>query len=143
MGIKRDPADNWFSKCVRERTDYTCEVCFKSYDRSSTGLHCSHYHGRANKSVRWHGDNAFAHCFGCHQKMGANPHEFQLWAEKTLGSGRYDILTERKNDINMAKQMFKDNKAGHIAKHYKKQHAILSEKRNNGETEYLEFDDYC
>jgi len=68
---------------------------------------------------------------------------FSSWTEKTLGSGRYEILTERKNDINMAKQMFKDNKAGHIAKHYKKQHAILSEKRNNGETEYLEFEDYA
>lgn len=74
--------------------------------------------------------------------MGANPHEFQLWVEKILGSGRYAILTERKNDINIGKQMFKDNKAGHIAKHYKKQHAILSEKRADGETEYLDFEEY-
>ena len=142
MGIKRDAADSWFSKCVRERTNYTCEVCHKQYERSSTGLHCSHYHGRSNKSVRWHGDNAFAHCFGCHQKMGANPHEFQLWTENILGSGRYDLLTERKNDTNLGKQLHKDNKAGLIAKHYKEQHGIMSEKRADGETMYLDFEDY-
>jgi hypothetical protein len=74
--------------------------------------------------------------------MGANPHEFQLWTENILGSGRYELLTERKNDTNLAKQLHKDNKAGLIAKHYKEQHAIMSEKRADGETMYLDFEDY-
>ena len=142
MGIKRDAADNWFSKCVRERTNYTCEVCFKVYDRSSTGLHCSHYFGRANKSVRWHGDNAFAHCYGCHQRMSSNPHDFTYWAKLMLGDSRYEMLLDRKNDSNMAKQLVKDNKAGLIAKHYKEQHKILVEKRNDGETLYTDFESY-
>lgn len=142
MGIKRDAADHWFSKCVRERTNYVCEVCLKPYDRSSTGLHCSHYFGRANKSVRWHGDNAFAHCYGCHQKMGSNPHDFTRWAEKILGQGRYDLLIERKNDINTAKQLLKDNKKGLIAKHYKQQHKKMCEQRSSGETQYIDFINY-
>jgi len=142
MGIKRDAADHWFSKCVRERTDYTCEVCFKQYDRSSTGLHCSHYFGRANKSVRWHGDNAFAHCYGCHQKMSANPHDFSRWAERILGEGRYALLVERKNDTNTAKQLVKDNKAGLIAKHYKQQHELILDKRREGHSRYIDFENY-
>jgi len=140
--MKRDRADHYFSLCIRERTDYTCQVCHKAYPRNSTGLHCSHFFGRANKSVRWHTDNAFAHCYGCHLRMGANPHDFSSWAVKMLGQERYEILVERKNDISMAKQLFKDNKAGFVANHYKEQHKILLNLRNLGEIQYIEFEDY-
>ncbi|HAI19363.1 MAG TPA: hypothetical protein DCM10_15825 [Xanthomarina gelatinilytica] len=142
MGIKRDAADSWFSKCVRERTNYTCEYCHKQYDRSSTGLHCSHYWGRASKSVRWAGDNAFSHCYSCHQKLSANPHDFTYWVNKMLGDTRYEALLDKKNDTSIGKQLLKDNKAGLIAKHYKEQHKILTEKRQQGETLYIDFIDY-
>ena len=142
MGIKRDAADNWFSKCVRERTDYTCEVCFKQYDRSSTGLHASHFWGRGSKSTRWAGSNAFAHCYSCHQKLSANPHDFTHWVRMSLGETGYEMLLERKNDTNLGKQLVKDNKAGLIAKHYREQHKILIQKRQDGDTGYIDFIDY-
>ena len=99
MGIKRDAADNWFSKCVRERANYTCEV-------------------------------------------SANPHDFTHWVTASLGEARYEWLMDRKNDTNMAKQLVKDNKAGLIAKHYKEQHKILVEKRQDGETLWTDFESY-
>jgi hypothetical protein len=49
---------------------------------------------------------------------------------------------DRKNDTNMAKQLVKDNKAGLIAKHYKEQHKILVEKRQDGETLWTDFESY-
>ena len=143
MAIKRSRTDHYFSLCVRERTNYTCEVCFKQYDRSSCGLHCSHYFGRANKSVRWHSDNAFAHCYGCHQKLGANPHDFAFWVQKMLGEGRYDLLVERKNDTSLAKDLVKDDKKGLIAKHYQTEYKLLRYMREQGETKYIDFTDYA
>ena len=142
MGIKRDAADNWFSKCVRERANYTCEVCHKQYDRSSTGLHASHFWGRSSKSTRWAGSNAFSHCYSCHQKLSANPHDFTHWVKMTLGETRYEMLLDQKNDINLGKQLVKDNKAGLIAKHYRKEHKILIQKRIDGQFGYIEFSDY-
>jgi len=142
MPLKRDRADHYFSLCVRERADYHCEVCFKQYDRSSTGLHCSHFFSRANKSVRWHKDNAFSHCYGCHQKLGSNPHDFTHWCQMILGDARYEMLIERKNDITLAKQLVKDNKAGHLAKHYNTQYKLLRYMREQGETGYIDFEDY-
>jgi len=59
-----------------------------------------------------------------------------------LGDSRYEMLLDRKNDSNMAKQLVKDNKAGLIAKHYKEQHKILVGKRNDGETLYTDFESY-
>ena len=140
--LKRSRSDHYFSQCVRERTNYTCEICHKQYDRSSMGLHCSHFFGRANKSVRWHSDNAFAHCYGCHVRMGSNPHDFTHWVQMTLGQGRYDLLVERKNDLNLAKQLVKDDKAGHSAKHFSQQLKALRAAREDGETSRIEFEDY-
>ena len=59
-----------------------------------------------------------------------------------LGEVRYEALLEKKNDISIGKQLLKDNKAGLIAQHYKEQHKILVEKRQEGETLYLDFSDY-
>ena len=60
----------------------------------------------------------------------------------TLGQGRYDLLVERKNDLNLAKQLVKDDKAGHIAKHFNQQLKALRAAREDGETSRLEFEDY-
>lgn len=59
-----------------------------------------------------------------------------------LGETRYEALLDKKNNTNIGKQLHKDNKSGHIAKHYKEQHKILVEKRKEGETLYLDFIDY-
>ena len=79
MGLKRSPADEAFSKCVRERANYCCERCGKGYDASSTGLHCSHHFSRRHRSIRWCGDNAMALCYACHEWYGGNPADSGAW----------------------------------------------------------------
>ncbi len=142
MAIKTKPSDKWFSKCVRERANYTCERCHRQYDRSSTGLHCSHYHGRANRSTRWDKDNCFSICYSCHIFLGANPYDHTKFVESLLGDGKYELLLERKNDISLGKMFAKDDKAGHIAKHYREQLRELQQKRADGETGYVDFISY-
>lgn len=142
MAIKTQPSDSWFSKCIRERQDYVCEMCHKQYDRSSTGLHCSHYHGRGNKSTRWDKDNCFSLCYSCHMYVGANPYEHTKFVENLLGNTRYQLLLDRKSSISLGKILVKDNKAGLIAKHYRQQLKEMKEKRANGEVGYIDFMNY-
>jgi len=129
MGIKITPADSAFSKCIRTRDHYTCQRCSTSYTPSDTGLHCSHFHGRGNWSVRLDPENAESHCYGCHQYFEANPHEFSsYWLEK-MGQGAYDLLLERKLDIDLSKMYRKTKGKGDIAKHFR------------GELESMEYGD--
>ena len=126
-GIKTTPADQAFSLCVRARAGWRCEVCNTQYQKGAQGLHCSHFHGRGNWGVRLDPDNASAHCFGCHQKMGANPHEHTDWTRNKLGEFRYQALIERKNDISLGKLYRKTKGKGEIAKHYRDQLKLLED----------------
>ena len=139
MGIKRTPLDAVFSDLVRERADWTCEVCGKEFpDRKGAGLHCSHYWGRRGASTRHHGDNCFAHCFGCHQKLGSNPELFRSWVFKELGEIRYDDLTLRANKPR--KYTKADRKEMLI--HFKAQLEYLKKRRKEGQTGYILFMEY-
>jgi len=121
MAIKITPADSWFSKCVRQRAGWACEYCGAQYDQSSQGLHCSHFHGRGNWSVRFHPDNVAALCYGCHRFMEANPHEHTKWFKERIGEGMYQILLELKEDKDLAKQYRKTKGKGDISTHFKHQ----------------------
>lgn len=144
--IKISPADRWFSKCVRESQDWTCEVCKTKYPENAQGLHCSHYFGRRNYSVRFCAGgsggvtNAFSHCFGCHQKMGSNPYDFTKWVTDTIGEGALEILIEKRNDINAAKMIKKNLKD--VAAHYKLEFEGLQARRAGGDSGVLTFTPY-
>lgn len=143
--ISIDSADRFFSLCVRERADWTCECCGKKYEPEYTdeglpknqGLHCSHYFGRANKALRWFGLNAFAHCYGCHSKFEGSPHEFMLWVLGRLGQELYDLLCEKSKD--MAYGRDNQRRRSEIGEHYKRELAVMTHLRNSGKTGRIEF----
>lgn len=95
FGIKRTLADKLFSDCIRIRDKWTCQRCLTPYEPPTAGLHCSHFWGRGNKSVRFDFENAAAMCFKCHQILGANPHEHRELFLKRLGQKKYDALGVR------------------------------------------------
>lgn len=120
--IKKTPADNAFSNCVRERAGWCCERCGTYYPEGKRmGLHCSHFHGRGNWGVRFDPNNAFSHCFGCHRYFEANPHEFREWVAEKIGDGAYEMLLERKNDVSIGKMVRRTKGRGDIAKHYREE----------------------
>ena len=84
--------DRHFSKLVRTRAGWKCECCGKQYLENAQGLHCSHFFGRRSRATRWMQDNAAAHCWSCHQKLGANPVLFNEWIVERLGQERVDEL---------------------------------------------------
>ena len=137
-GVKRTPADDAFSKCVRERADYTCERCGSVHQRGSNGLHCSHIYSRRHRTIRWAGDNAQALCFYCHKWYGGNPADSGLWINDLMGEGYIAILREKRDSmVKVPKSEEKD-----IAKHYREQLRILEQRRAEGETGRIEFESY-
>jgi hypothetical protein len=136
--MKRSPADDAFSKCVRARTDYKCERCGKQFLPTSSGLHCSHVFSRRHRTIRWCAENAQALCYTCHEWYGGNPIESGKWVESVLGRGVIDLLIEKRNaKVKVSKQEEKE-----IASHYRIQLSILNDRREAGETGYLEFESY-
>jgi hypothetical protein len=135
--VKRTKLDIVVSKLVRERAEWKCERCEKYFPegRGRQGLDASHLYGRRHKSTRWHPDNIFAHCRGCHQYLGSNPPVFAKWALDQLGETRYDWLMRRHN------QVVKYTKADleEMYQHYKAQLAYLERRRRDGEKGYIDF----
>lgn len=136
--IKRDKRDEVFSMLVRERAGWTCEACGKYYPEGQRqGLHCSHIFSRRHRATRWSPDNAAAHCFSCHQRLGGDPVEFARWAETYLGEGRLRLLREKAHSIcKLTKADLED-----IYKHLKAEHKRISGLRSNGVAGRIEFDD--
>ena len=137
--MKRDKRDAIFSNLVRERAGWTCENegCGKYYPEGQRqGLHCSHFFGRRYRSTRWHPDNAAAHCFSCHQKLGENRVDFTAWISQHLG----DIGRERIRHLSQIVARFSKRQLEDIYWHMKDQHKAMLAKRANGETGRIEFD---
>lgn len=136
MKIKIDPADRYFSLCVRERAGNRCEVCARSSE--DYRIDCSHLFSRRHNATRWNPFNAFAHCFVCHQRLGGNPVEFTRWAESKLGPAKVEALRVKHQ---MTLKLSAKDKA-FIADHYRKEHKAMLAKRKEGNTGYLQFKDW-
>ncbi len=95
FNIKRSKADILFSLYIRTRDKWTCQRCFVEYPENAPGLHCSHFWGRGNRSVRFDPENAIAACFKCHQVLGSNPQDHRDLFLKRLGEEKYDALGRR------------------------------------------------
>lgn len=136
--MKISPADSYFSKCVRAANDYTCYRCGTKYDKSSTGLHCSHNFSRRHRTIRWCKDNALPLCYSCHQFFGGNPLDSGLWLLSEFGEEFFDRLREKMHSkVKVSKLEEKE-----IAKHYKEQLAIIEQKRAEGVEGFIDFLSY-
>lgn len=138
MGIKINLADSYFSKCVRASNQYICERCGTQYDKSSTGLHCSHIFSRRHRTIRWCKDNAQSLCMACHSWLGGNPADSGAWLTETLGEAHLEILREKMNSkVKVSKLEEKD-----IAKHYREQLKLIEQAIANGETGVIDFESW-
>lgn len=136
MALKRTKLDRVFSDLVRERAEWTCERCETFYPEGRRqGLDCSHLFSRRHRNTRWHPDNAFAHCRGCHQYLGGNPVEFAGWAKHQLGEARFEDVSRRHHMT--VKYTKADLEEMYI--HYKAQLEYMRKRRANGEKGYIDF----
>lgn len=139
--IRVSAADQWFSKCVRQRAGWKCERCGKDYSENRRGLSCSHVIGRAWLPTRFCPTNVTALCFGCHAIVTANPLEhIRVWAAaRRRGLSTLDKLDEQALDEDVHKQV--RSKEKHISKYYRE---TYREMVATGEKEFKEVDyDFC
>ena len=134
--VKRSATDKHFSDCVRERAGWRCERCGTYYPEGDRqGLHCSHLYSRSKKSVRWHPQNAAAHCYGCHQYLGGRPQIFENWRREYLGqaiAGQMERIAHKTKKLNTDQE--KDIRA-FLRSEIKRMQKL----RNDGETGRIEF----
>lgn len=107
--MKRDKYDKTFSDYIRLRDKYTCQRCFKKYQKGDTGIHCSHYMGRTNQSTRYDEENAETLCHGCHSYFEDRKQTYYRdFKMKQLGEERLIALEQRSRQIKKWKVGEKD-----------------------------------
>lgn len=135
MALKRDKYDAVFSELVRERTNWQCDYCGRYFHDDHSKLHCSHFKSRRHKATRYHPFNAFAHCIGCHRKLGEDPFEFTMHANLTYG----EMTIERVAYLAAMPARLKQWQMDDIYQHMKGQITLMREKRLEGCTGRIEF----
>lgn len=100
MKIKRDAADDIFSKFIRLR-DKKCRRCGSPVQLNDKGdpisHQASHFQGRRKEATRFDEDNVDCLCGGCHSYFTANPAEHYEWQVKTKGQKLVDNIVLRSN----------------------------------------------
>lgn len=92
--------DSLFSEFIRKRAIQGvggCERCLTTKPDYKK-LQCSHFWGRARKSIRWDEDNAVGLCGACHLYLTAHPAEHADFFKKLL-SDKYDLLEGRMRNL--------------------------------------------
>lgn len=136
MKIRRDKADDLFSKLVRERAGWCCETCNKYFPEGHRqGLHCSHLYSRRHGALRYFPGNAIAQCFGCHQRYGADPVEFTYMIEGIFGRKHMENLMVKKQGTLKIPTWYK----AEIIKRLKAELDRMQEKRADGNNGRIEF----
>jgi hypothetical protein len=137
MTVKPKPADGYFSKLIRERADWRCEICGQKFtEETRGGLHCSHHVSRVKLSVRWSPLNASAHCASCHKTMGDSPLLHAEWIMAHLGAKSYARLKIQAERLMPLKKH--DHKE--IIANLKASLKHMQSQREAGETGRLEFE---
>ena len=142
MSLKRTPADDAFSRCIRERADWTCELCGTVYPEAqatgrSRGLHCSHFIGRGNWSVRFNSSNAFCHCYACHVRFGSDKYIQEKHYLDIFGGGKLVFLEFGKNSTFLGRDAKKSQRE--ISAHYRQEYERMRKLRAKGQRGRIEF----
>lgn len=144
MKIKRSSADDWFSKCVRIRSNWICENCGIDLSNDKGRLHCSHFISRSYNIVRYNPSNALSHCVSCHDILGGgrwgggNIAEFTANYDRTHGEENRELMRRlSKYPFNKHKHYIKE-----ISDFYREAYKEMEEERKQGNESRLEFSNY-
>lgn len=88
--------DARFRRMIRDRDDWRCRRCGRSYVPGSTDLHAAHGFTRGVPATRYDPDNALSLCAEpCHPLVDSDPIvKRELWIRE-IGEASYDALAGR------------------------------------------------
>jgi hypothetical protein len=132
--IKNRTIDTTFSKLIRERDDYICQVAScphcGNHSLRNGGAECSHYRGRRYLAGRWHPDNCITLCHFAHRDIDQGPQALHVKLMiEVLGETRHDALVERLQKT----FRYPQHERIDMHNHYKAQLRYLERRRNEGE----------
>jgi hypothetical protein len=94
-----DTLDDLFRVYIRKRAIHRvggCERCGR-LKSSYKDLQTAHCHTRSKFATRWHPDNAFGLCGGCHMYLDSHPEEKIAFCKEKLGELTYAKLVMESN----------------------------------------------
>lgn len=109
-GVKRWPADKWFSLCVRHAANYQCESC-----GGEANENC-HIYGRRKFSIRWAAMNCVALCHTCHNRFTGEPCEWTDFIDSRWPGRREQLLIKLRTPGKNTPEI-----RAAISKHYNKE----------------------
>ena len=122
--VKLRKSDTLFSHYIREKNNWTCQICGKYCGENNNlgKLEASHFYGRGRENTRMDEDNVVSLCFRCHNSYGhgENRPAYESFMKKKLGQEGFDLLTIRANtykkrddimDLIIIENMIKELKA--------------------------------
>ena len=134
--IKITPADAALSKCVRERSAWTCDRCGAKHLENSAGLHAAHYHSRGNWFTRFDPANLLALCYGCHSFTARERDEHRKTMLRYINEIELDRLAYDRNRPAYGVK----KRVSEIAKHYRGELEKMQRQRAEGVTGRIEFE---
>jgi hypothetical protein len=90
-----------YSIYIKRRDGYKCRNCGRQYFQADHyGLDCSHFFGKANKTMAFEPDNGMALCHECHMMFHAKGgrEKYTALMESELGVTGYNKLTLKRNE---------------------------------------------
>ena len=136
MAVIQTPADRAFSKCVRERVNWTCERCGTYYaEDKRAGLHCSYHYSPDNWIIRFHPLAAEALCVNCKRRFGGT---LQRRLKMLPVQDQRQLVSIMSNSIvcEILQQM---NGQGPIARHFRHEFKRMCWARRAGYAGRIEF----
>jgi hypothetical protein len=114
--IKIRHSDALFSRYLRQKRNYRCEVC-EGFFPQGLGLTVSHFWGRANESVRFDEENCDILCVKDHMYFETHKTEYEAWKKNRMGEKPFNLLMlrahtyEKRDDkfrVMLIKQLMKE-----------------------------------
>jgi hypothetical protein len=98
FGRKITALDRLFSKYIRMRDGWRCQICQTDYSHNHALLDCAHCFSAGTHQTRYEPDNAVAACKSCHQfspeALDKNViHIKYPFFKKRIGDERFDLLS--------------------------------------------------
>jgi hypothetical protein len=96
--MSHDAADAVFSKLIRKRDDFTCQLCGDVFVSNPSYLDCAHMFSRGKLATRFDPENAVALChYKCHPYLDGSPRRKRKFFCERLGEGVFVALELRSN----------------------------------------------
>lgn len=120
---KKNHADAWFSRYIRQRDKGQCYTCHNSNDPKK--MQCGHFVPRQYTATRYDETNNHCQCYACNMLYNGQPDTYAINLKRDYG----DAIIEKLNSMRTRVEIGLDYKA--IGDMYKKKYEDMIEQQNS------------